>query len=87
MKLTILGNNGPYPSAGGACSGYLLCSDTTRVLIDCGSGTLANLPRHIAWAELDAVIYSHEIGDTITVILYRNGQEQTITLTVTEYVG
>ena len=38
-------------------------------------------------AELDAVIYSHEIGDTITAILYRNGQEQTITLTVTEYVG
>ena len=59
MKLTILGNNGPYPSAGGACSGYLLCSDTTRVLIDCGSGTLANLPRHIAWEELDAVILSH----------------------------
>ena len=28
MKLTILGNNGPYPCAGGACSGYLLSSDS-----------------------------------------------------------
>ena len=58
MKLTILGSNGPYPSAGGACSGYLLSSDAARVLIDCGSGTLANLPRHIAWEDLDAVILS-----------------------------
>ena len=24
MKLTVLGNTGPYPQAGGACSGYLL---------------------------------------------------------------
>lgn len=61
MKLTILGNNGPYPSAGGACSGYLLSSDSgnTNVLIDCGTGTLANLPRHISWDKLDAVILSH----------------------------
>lgn len=59
MKLTILGNNGPYPCAGGACSSYLLSSDTTHVLIDCGSGALANLPRHIAFDNLDAVILSH----------------------------
>ena len=45
MKLTVLGNNGPYPAAGGACSGYLLSSDSkhTNVLIECGCGTLANL--------------------------------------------
>ena len=29
MKLTILGCNGPYPSAGGACCGYLLSEATT----------------------------------------------------------
>ena len=61
MKLTVLGNNGPYPAAGGACSGYLLSSDSkhTNVLIECGCGTLANLSRHIAWDKLDAVILSH----------------------------
>lgn len=61
MKLTILGNNGPFPGAGGACSGYLLSSDSgsTHVLIDCGTGTLANLSRHIAWDDLTAVILSH----------------------------
>ena len=32
MKLTILGNNGPYPAAGGACSGYLLRAGNTCVL-------------------------------------------------------
>ena len=61
MKLTILGNNGPYPAAGGACSGYLLSSDSgnTNILIECGTGTLANLSRYIAWEDLDAVILSH----------------------------
>ena len=61
MKLTILGNNGPYPCAGGACSGYLLSSDSgrTKLLIDCGTGTLANLSKHLAWDALDAVILSH----------------------------
>lgn len=61
MKLTILGNNGPFPAAGGACSGYLLSSDSgkTNVLIDCGTGTLANLNRYIELTNLDAVILSH----------------------------
>ena len=59
MKLTILGCNGPYPSAGGACSGYLLSEGDTHVLIDCGTGVLANLPRHIPWEALSGVILSH----------------------------
>ena len=61
MKLTILGNNGPYPCEGGACSGYLLTSDSgnTKLLIDCGTGTLANLPKHLPWDALDAVLLRH----------------------------
>lgn len=59
MKLTVLGNNGPYPAAGGACSGYLLQSGNTNILIDCGSGTLANMQRIISLDELDAVILTH----------------------------
>ena len=47
MKLTVLGASGGFPSAGGATSGYLLELDGRYILIDCGSGVLANLFRFI----------------------------------------
>ena len=37
--------------------------------------------------QLDLIVNSHAIGDTLTALVYRNGQEETITLTVTEYAG
>ena len=69
MKLTILGCNGPYPSAGGACSGYLLSEGDTHVLIDCGAGVIANLARHIPWEALDAVVLSHLHYDHMSDLL------------------
>jgi len=69
MKLKILGNNGPYPASGGACSGYLLTSDNTRVLIECGTGTLANLRKIQTPDRLDAVILSHLHYDHMSDIL------------------
>lgn len=71
MKLTILGNNGPYPCAGGACSGYLLSddSDSTHVLLDCGTGVLANLSAHISIDALDAVILTHLHFDHMSDLL------------------
>lgn len=61
MKLKILGNNGPYPAFGGACSGYLVTSDSgdTRILIDCGSGVLHRLMNEVSLDHLNAVILSH----------------------------
>lgn len=61
MKLTILGNNGPYPAPGGACSGYLLTSDSgeTNILIDCGPGVLSRLMDVCPPEGLDAVILTH----------------------------
>lgn len=61
MILKILGNNGPYPAPGGACSGYLLMSDSgdTRILIDCGPGVLNRLMDVCPPAELDAVVLTH----------------------------
>lgn len=61
MILKILGNNGPYPAPGGACSGYMLSSDSgnTRVLIDCGSGVLNRLLAEDVLDSLDAVLLSH----------------------------
>lgn len=61
MRLTVLGNNGPYPIPGGACSGYLLESDSgnTTILLDCGTGVLARLEQCIPLDQLDAVVLSH----------------------------
>jgi ribonuclease BN (tRNA processing enzyme) len=61
MILKILGNNGPYPAPGGACSGYLLTSDSgeTRILIDCGTGVLNRLLAECPPKDLDAVVLSH----------------------------
>jgi ribonuclease BN (tRNA processing enzyme) len=66
MRLTILGNNGPFPAAGGACSGYLLQSGDTNILIDCGNGTLANLQKIIGIDKLDAVILTHLHSDHVS---------------------
>ena len=61
MILRILGNNGPYPAPGGACSGYLLTSDSgeTNILIDCGPGVLARLMDEGGPKALTAVLLSH----------------------------
>ena len=61
MKLTILGANGPYPAAEGACSGYLLSSDSgeTHILFDCGTGSLAGLRGVLPLESLTAVVLTH----------------------------
>ena len=71
MQLTILGNNGPFPAPNGACSGYLLESDSgdTRVLIDCGPGVLARLMDLGGPAALDAVLLSHLHDDHMSDML------------------
>lgn len=59
MELTVLGCDGSYPGPGGASSGYLITSGDTAVWLDCGSGTLANLQRHISLEQLTAIVISH----------------------------
>lgn len=61
MRLTILGNNGPYPAAGQACSGYLIESDSgkTTILLECGTGVLSRIPQYTTLDRIDAVVLSH----------------------------
>jgi len=59
MKLTILGNNGPFPAPGHACSGYLVSHKNVNVLVDCGLGVMANLQKHISLQQLSAVVFTH----------------------------
>jgi len=63
MEVRVLGFNGPYPSAGGACSGYLLSHGEDRVLIDCGPGVLSRLMARMDPARLTAILLSHSHGD------------------------
>lgn len=63
LSLTVLGCCGSYPGPGGACSGYLLRTDDTTLWVDAGSGTLANLQRHVGLHDVDAVVLTHEHPD------------------------
>ncbi len=69
MRLTVLGVCGGYPAAGRACSGYLVESGGTALLVDCGSGVVANLARHFDFRKLQAVVFSHLHGDHMSDLL------------------
>lgn len=63
MSVTVLGSAGTYPGPGNACTGFLVRAAGTTLLVDAGPGTLANLQRHVAPTELDAVVLSHSHPD------------------------
>jgi ribonuclease BN (tRNA processing enzyme) len=63
LSITVLGSDGSYPGPGGACSGYLVQGGGVNLVLDLGPGTLANLQRHIALADLDAIVLSHSHPD------------------------
>lgn len=63
FRVTVLGCSGSFPAPGGACSGYLVDDGSTRVWLDAGSGTLANLQRHVELGQVDALVLSHEHPD------------------------
>jgi ribonuclease BN (tRNA processing enzyme) len=63
LKVTVLGCSGGYAGPGGACSGYLVQGGGATVWLDAGSGTLANLQRHVGLADVDAIVLSHEHPD------------------------
>lgn len=68
LELIILGTSASYPQAGKACSGYLIKSAGSNLLIDLGSGVLGNLQQHIDPRDLDAIILSHLHPDHFTDI-------------------
>ena len=60
MELTVLGCSGSYGApGGGACSGYLLRTETTAVWVDCGNGTFSHLQEHLKVEDLTAVVLTH----------------------------
>ena len=63
LKLTVLGSAGSHPGVGRLCSGYLVETAATSVLLDAGNGATANLQRFVPLNELDAVAISHRHVD------------------------
>lgn len=89
MKVTVLGNNGPYPAAGGACSSYLISSKGTTILTDVGPGSLSNLFKFCDPLTLDAIVLSHlhydHISDLYALGYYLAINKKKINLLLPEY--
>ena len=66
MELTILGAHGTWPGAGGATSGLLVRDEGFSMWIDAGTGTMANLQRHVGLFDVGAVMISHSHPDHVS---------------------
>lgn len=63
LAVTVLGCAGSYAAPGNACTGYLVRGGGATTIVDLGPGTLANLQRHAAIGDVDAVVLSHQHPD------------------------
>lgn len=63
LEVTVLGSSGSRTGPGRACSGYLFEAGGTRVMVDCGNGSTANLQRRLGFRDLDAVLITHRHAD------------------------
>jgi len=59
VRFTVLGRSPAIPNPGEACAGYLVQGGSTRVMVDIGPGTVAQLLRLCNPTELDAIVISH----------------------------
>lgn len=74
MRLTVLGGAASCPNPGQGCSSYLVESAGIRVLLDCGSDTLATLRDVTDFRTIATIIISHIHSDhTLDLVPYRYG--------------
>ncbi len=59
MILTVLGSSGTYPRPGEACNGFLLQEAGSSIVLDFGTGCMANLLKTVDFTGITAVIISH----------------------------
>jgi ribonuclease BN (tRNA processing enzyme) len=69
MKLTVLGGSAAGPNPGQGCSGYLVESGATSVVVDLGPGTFPELRRHVDYRVIDGVVISHGHLDHVLDVL------------------
>jgi ribonuclease BN (tRNA processing enzyme) len=63
LQITVLGKSPSWQDVDGACSGYLIEEDGTRLLLDCGNGVFSKLRRYCDYVEIDAVVVTHLHAD------------------------
>jgi ribonuclease BN (tRNA processing enzyme) len=59
MRIAVLGGCGAWPTADGACSGFLLEHDGFRLLLDLGYAAFPQLLKSVTAGQADAVLISH----------------------------
>ena len=59
VELTILGNYGPYATAQGACSGYIINADGFQIMLDCGHGSFSKLQKYADYTTLGVLVITH----------------------------
>jgi ribonuclease BN (tRNA processing enzyme) len=74
MKLTVIGQYGPYPEKGGRTSCYLTQTDKAAFALDFGSGASGGIAKYLKRDTLDAIFLSHlhfdHISDIFPFIYY-----------------
>ncbi len=63
MRFSVIGCDGSYPAAGGACSGFLVEEGRDALQFDLGCGVLPRLMTRMDPADLGAVIITHWHND------------------------
>lgn len=63
LELTVLGTSGAWPEPGRACSGFVLRSGESRLVLDLGFGTLPRLLAIVPAHEVRGVVVSHAHAD------------------------
>lgn len=58
-KLTVLGGSAAGVGTGQGCSGYLVQTESTALVLDLGPGTAIELRKHADFRTLDAIVISH----------------------------
>lgn len=58
-RITVCGSAGSFPGRGRACSSYLLQDEESDLILDIGSGALANIQRWLPVAEVTNIYLSH----------------------------
>jgi ribonuclease BN (tRNA processing enzyme) len=63
VRVTVLGTTGAWPEAGRACSGLLVESGESRLVLDLGFATLPRLLAHTPVSRLTGVFVTHAHAD------------------------
>ncbi|KUO51584.1 MAG: hypothetical protein APF76_13130 [Desulfitibacter sp. BRH_c19] len=63
MRITVLGKWSPYPRGNGACSGYLIESNNSIILLEIGNGIFGKVEQYGSFWNSEAIICTHLHAD------------------------